>query len=108
MSAHGRAPRFLSARELAAYRRDGFLVCRNLFDPDKVAELRRATEEVQAWPEQPGTWMVYSEQSLREPGRRLINRIEIAAGPRSESSCAACFWPNIEKTNAPWIAVNMP
>ena len=71
-----RTPRFLSEHELADYRRDGFLVRRGLFGPEEIAELRRATDEVQGWPEQPGTWMVYGEQSLREPGRRLINRIE--------------------------------
>jgi 2-aminoethylphosphonate dioxygenase len=71
-----RTPRFLSGRELADYRRDGFLVCRGLFSPNEVEELRRATDEVQAWPEQPGRWMVYGETSLREPGLRLINRIE--------------------------------
>jgi hypothetical protein len=76
MNAPQRTPRFLSGQELAEYRRDGFLVCRGLFNPNEVAELRRATDEVQAWPEQPGVWMVYGETSLREPGRRLINRIE--------------------------------
>ncbi|MFI5007860.1 MAG: phytanoyl-CoA dioxygenase family protein [Solirubrobacterales bacterium] len=76
MKEHARTPRFLSAQELAGYRRDGFLVCRGLFGPGEVAELHRATEEVQAWPEQPGVWMVYGEKSLREPGRRLTNRIE--------------------------------
>src|SRR5262249_6417859 len=34
------------------------------------------TDEVQRWPEVPGTYMVYGEPSLTEPGRRLINRIE--------------------------------
>jgi hypothetical protein len=69
-------PRFFSPGELAAYRRDGFVVCRGLFGPGEVADLRRATDEVQGWPEQPGVWMVYGETSLREPGRRLVNRIE--------------------------------
>ena len=68
--------RLLSHAELADYGRDGFLVCRGLFRPEEVAELRRATDEIQAWPELPGAWMVYGEQSLREPGRRLVNRIE--------------------------------
>jgi hypothetical protein len=76
MSEHTRAPRFLSARELADYRRDGFLVCRGLFGPGEVEEIHRATEEIQAWPERPGVWMVYGEKSLREPARRLTNRIE--------------------------------
>jgi hypothetical protein len=76
MTQPARPARLLSEHELAAYRRDGFLVCRGLFGRDEIAELRRATDEVQGWPEQPGVWMVYGEQSLREPGRRLINRIE--------------------------------
>jgi 2-aminoethylphosphonate dioxygenase len=76
MSQPSRSPRFLSPRELADYGRDGFLVCRGLFGSAEVAELRRATDEVQGWPEQPGVWMVYGERSLREPGQRLINRIE--------------------------------
>jgi hypothetical protein len=76
MTTHARPPRFLTARDLADYRRDGYLVCRGLFGPDEVATLRHATGEVQAWPEQPGTWMVYGEKSLRDPEQRLINRIE--------------------------------
>jgi hypothetical protein len=76
MTNRPRAPRFLSEPELARYRRDGFLVCHGLFGPGEVAELQRATDEVQAWPELPGVWMVYGEQSLREQGRRLVNRIE--------------------------------
>jgi hypothetical protein len=76
MTKGARPPRFLAEHELAAYRRDGFLVCRGLFGPDEVAELRRATDDVQAWPERPGVWMVYGEASLREPARRLVNRIE--------------------------------
>ncbi|HWC02841.1 MAG TPA: phytanoyl-CoA dioxygenase family protein [Methylomirabilota bacterium] len=76
MTQQFRTPRFLSRPELDDYRRDGFLVCRGLFGLDEVADLHRATDEVQAWPEQPGVWMVYGEPSLREPGRRLVNRIE--------------------------------
>ena len=71
-----RKPRFLSAQQLAEYRRDGFLVCRGLFGADEVARLRQATVEVQTWPERPGVWMVYGEKSLQDSERRLINRIE--------------------------------
>jgi ectoine hydroxylase-related dioxygenase (phytanoyl-CoA dioxygenase family) len=76
MSGGARPPRFLSEPELADYRRDGFLVCRELLGGAEVAELRRATDEVQGWPELPGVWMVYGERSLSEPGRRLVSRIE--------------------------------
>jgi hypothetical protein len=62
--------------ELAAYRRDGFVVVRGLFDAAETARIRDWTDEVQRWPELPGRWMVYGEPSLTEPGRRLINRLE--------------------------------
>jgi hypothetical protein len=68
--------RLCTEAELAAYRRDGFLVARGLFDATETARLQAWTDEVQAWPEVPGRWMVYGERSLTEPGRRLVNRLE--------------------------------
>jgi len=65
-----------SREELEAYDRDGFVVVRELFDDRAMAEIRTWTEEVQAWPETPGKWMMYFDQSLREPGARILNRIE--------------------------------
>jgi ectoine hydroxylase-related dioxygenase (phytanoyl-CoA dioxygenase family) len=66
----------VSPETLTAYRRDGFVVTPGLLDADAVAALRAWTDEVQAWPEVPGTWMVYGETSLTDAGRRLVNRIE--------------------------------
>lgn len=68
--------RLFSATQLAAWRRDGFVAVPGWLDPTEVAALQAWTDEVQAWPEVPGRWMVYGEPSLVEPGRRLINRIE--------------------------------
>jgi hypothetical protein len=68
--------RLCTEPELAAYRRDGFLVARGLFDATETARLQAWTDEVQTWPEVPGRWMVYGEWSLTEPGRRLVNRLE--------------------------------
>ncbi len=69
-------PTFFSKEELVASERDGFLVVRGLFDATEVAAIRAWTDELHAYPEVPGTYMIYGEQSLREPGRRLISRIE--------------------------------
>ena len=69
-------PQQFTRDELAAYARDGFAVVRGLFEPAEVAAIRAWTDEVQGWPEVPGRYMVYGEQSLTEPGRRLVNRIE--------------------------------
>lgn len=69
-------PRHFLQQELAPYARDGFVVVRGLFSPSEAAAIRAWTDEVQAWPEIPGTYMIYGEQSLAEPGKRLINRVE--------------------------------
>lgn len=65
-----------SQDECAAMARDGFLVVPNFFGPDDTADLLRWTEELEAAPEQAGRHWVYHEDSLTEPGRRVIQRIE--------------------------------
>ena len=62
--------------ELAAMDRDGYLVVRGLFDAAETARLLRWTEQISAEPEQPGRHMVYHEDSLTEPHRRVVQRIE--------------------------------
>jgi hypothetical protein len=69
-------PRLFSDAQLAAYRRDGFVVVPGLLPPGEARAVRAWTEEIAAWPEVPGRHMVYGESSLLEPGRRLVNRIE--------------------------------
>ncbi len=62
--------------ELDAMHRDGFLIVRNFFDRAETDDLLRWTEELTNAPELPGRHMVYYEDSLTEPGRRVIQRIE--------------------------------
>ena len=68
--------RYFSEQELAAHERDGFLVARGLFSHAQVDQITAWTDEVQAYPEVPGKYMIYAEQSLKERGKRLINRLE--------------------------------
>ncbi len=65
-----------SAAEIDAYRRDGFVVVRRLFDGEAMADIAAWTADLQARHETPGKWMKYFDDSLTEPGRRLLNRIE--------------------------------
>ncbi len=65
-----------TAHEMASMQQDGFLVVRQFFDPAQMATLLRWTEELQHAPERPGQHWVYHEDSLTEPGRRVIQRIE--------------------------------
>ena len=65
-----------SALDCAAMERDGYLLARGFFDAGETAQLLRWTEEITAAPEVPGRHMVYYEDSLTAPGRRVIQRIE--------------------------------
>ncbi len=68
--------RSFSEDDLARYRRDGFVVVRGLFDAEAMRDVAAWTAELQAWPETPGKWMKYFDDSLTQPGERLLNRIE--------------------------------
>jgi 2-aminoethylphosphonate dioxygenase len=62
--------------QLAEFDRDGFLVVRGFFEAAECAQLLRWTEDIAAAPELPGRHMVYYEDSLSEPGLRIVQRIE--------------------------------
>ena len=66
----------LTDRQIADFRRDGFLVVRGMFDSVEMARLISWTQEVEQFPEIPGKYMMYFEQSLKGDGRRLLNRLE--------------------------------
>ncbi len=71
--AAARAP---NADELARMRQDGFLVVPRFFAPRQMAELLAWTQALQHAPEVRDAHWVYHEDSLTEPGRRVIQRIE--------------------------------
>ena len=62
--------------EQAGMDREGYLVVPGFFGRETTAALLRWTGELQAAPEQPGRHWVYREDSLTEPARRVIQRIE--------------------------------
>jgi 2-aminoethylphosphonate dioxygenase len=65
-----------TAEALDVFRRDGFLLVRGFLPPALLAEVQGWVEEIAAAPELPGRQMVYYEDSLTEPGRRIVQRIE--------------------------------
>lgn len=67
---------YFSTDELAAYRRDGFVVVRGLYGGPALEKIVSATNEVEGWPETPGEHMRYYEESLKQTGRRVLNRVE--------------------------------
>jgi ectoine hydroxylase-related dioxygenase (phytanoyl-CoA dioxygenase family) len=62
--------------QLAEFDCAGFLVIRGFFEAAECTALRCWTEEIATAPELPGRHMVYYEDSLTEPGRRIVQRIE--------------------------------
>ncbi len=62
--------------ECARMARDGYLLVRDFFDVEQVRDILRWTRELETAAEIPGRHWVYHEDSLAEPGRRLIQRIE--------------------------------
>ena len=76
ISAPGGADRAPTAAESARMARDGYVVVPGFFGVSEVSELLRWTAGLQARPEQRGRHWVYHEDSLTEPERRVIQRIE--------------------------------
>ena len=69
-------PHYLDETQIAEFARDGFLIVRGMFPADEMARIAAWTDEVVAMPEVPGRHMVYYEDSVTEPGRRVLSRIE--------------------------------
>lgn len=72
----GNAERDPTPAEYAQMERDGYVVLRDFFGVNQVADLQRWTRELETAPEVPGRHWVYHEDSLTEPRRRVIQRIE--------------------------------
>ena len=72
-AAGGRMP---DAAEIEAMRSLGYLVVRGFFSATETAALIASTDAVAAAPEVAGGQMVYHEDSLLQPGRRVVQRIE--------------------------------
>jgi hypothetical protein len=68
-----RAP---TQQDCARMARDGYLVVPGFFDAGQTSDILRWTRELETAPEIPGRHWVYHEDSLTEPNRRLIQRIE--------------------------------
>jgi ectoine hydroxylase-related dioxygenase (phytanoyl-CoA dioxygenase family) len=68
--------RVLSSDQIDAFRRDGFLLLRGLFTSADVRDQERWIDEIATRPPETGRQMVYYEDSLKEPGARVLARIE--------------------------------
>lgn len=70
------SPIVLSPEQIERFSADGFLVLRNMYDTEQMQLIDRWADEITELPEVPGTHMVYYEDSVTEPGKRVLSRIE--------------------------------
>lgn len=63
-----------------SFDRDGYLIVRGLFTPDEARAHGAWIDELVARPPSIGNEMVYFEDSVLEPGARVLSRIERFAG----------------------------
>ncbi|MCG8359536.1 MAG: phytanoyl-CoA dioxygenase family protein [Kiloniellales bacterium] len=75
-----KASGILSAEQIAAFKRDGFVFVPGFYGPAEMAEITAWTEELKARQETPGAHMVYYEDDLRAPGHKVVQRIEYFTG----------------------------
>jgi 2-aminoethylphosphonate dioxygenase len=77
MASEKRALKVITPEQLADFKRDGFLVIkgRDFFTEHDIQRLIDITNDIQAWPETPGKWMMYFESSKTD-GSRILQRIE--------------------------------
>ena len=67
---------FLNPQHVADFARDGFVYLPGAFSVGEMRRITQWTDEVQGWKEEPGRHMAYYEDSLTEPGKRVLQRIE--------------------------------
>ncbi len=67
---------FFSPQELAAFKRDGFVVVRGLYTPREIGELSARIDALVKRGPVAGREMFYFEDSLLEKGKRVLSRVE--------------------------------
>ena len=66
----------LSDSQIDGFQQEGFLLARGLFDPESMKSVTAWTDEVSNYPELPGKYMMYFENSQIEEGKRILCRME--------------------------------
>ena len=65
----------LSEAQLADFERDGYLLVREMYDAEEMRDVLAWTNEVTNYPEVPGKYMMYFEQSSLDK-QRILSRME--------------------------------
>ena len=70
------ASQMLNAAQIGQFREDGFLVVRGFFNAAEMRDVSSWSDDVVKFPEVPGRHMVYYEDSLLSPDKRVLSRVE--------------------------------
>ena len=54
--------KILSQEQQEQYKRDGYIVLRNLLTPDEKADVTQIMDEMQSWPHSDDKWFTYYEK----------------------------------------------
>ena len=68
--------RYLTQEQIDNYNRDGYLIVRGFYNQAEIEQIITWVEEVQAYPDAPGKYQRYYEESLVEKNKRMLNRLE--------------------------------
>lgn len=66
----------LSETQIQQFKDTGFLLVKNLYDDNEMKDIIAWTEEVTNYPEVPGKYMMYFEQSKLDDSQRILSRME--------------------------------
>ncbi len=66
----------LTEQQVAEFQRTGALVVREMIGSRDMAKISDWVDEIHGYPEAPGKYMMYFEDSKLTPGKRMLNRIE--------------------------------
>ena len=70
------ASALLDDGQVAQFARQGWTAAHGFFSPGEAGEIAQWTDELVARPERPGAEMLYRETSLKDPGAKVVQRIE--------------------------------
>ena len=66
----------ISDEQIEEFNSTGFLIIRDLYNADRMQEIIKWTEEVTNYPEVPGKYMMYFEESKLSSVDRILSRME--------------------------------
>lgn len=66
----------LSKEQIQVFEQEGFVMVREFYNNQEMAQISYWVDEVQAYPDAPGKYQRYYEDSLTAPGHQLLNRME--------------------------------